>query len=100
MDITKCASAGTMESSDVYVEIEPAENGITLDLQSVVQAQYGDAILAAVRDVLARRALKMPVSGLLTGVPWNVSSGPEWKLPSTVERVKSDAPCYAVPARQ
>ena len=58
MDITKCASAGTMESSDVYVEIEPAENGITLDLQSVVQAQYGDAILAAVRDVLAQEGVE------------------------------------------
>ena len=58
MDITKCASAGTMESSDVYVEIEPAENGITLDLQSAVQAQYGDAILAAVRDVLAQEGVE------------------------------------------
>ena len=46
------ASAGTLESSDVYVEIAPAENGIEIDLNSVVQAQFGDDILAIVREVL------------------------------------------------
>ena len=46
------ASAGTLESSDVYVEITPAENGIEIDLNSVVQAQFGDDILAVVREVL------------------------------------------------
>lgn len=46
------ASAGTLESSDVYVEIAPAENGIEIDLNSVVQAQFGDDILAVVREVL------------------------------------------------
>ena len=51
--ILRCASAGTLESSDVYVEIAPAENGIEIDLNSVVQAQFGDDILAVVREVLA-----------------------------------------------
>lgn len=46
------ASAGTLESSDVYVEIAPAESGIQIDLNSVVQAQFGDDILAVVREVL------------------------------------------------
>lgn len=46
------ASAGTLESSDVYVEIAPAESGIQIDLNSVVQAQFGDNILAVVREVL------------------------------------------------
>lgn len=46
------ASAGTLESSDVYVEIGPAESGIEIDLNSVVQAQFGDDILAVVREVL------------------------------------------------
>lgn len=46
------ASAGTLESSDVYVEISPAESGIQIDLNSVVQAQFGDDILAVVREVL------------------------------------------------
>ena len=46
------ASAGTLESSDVFVEIAPAENGIEIDLSSVVQAQFGEEILAVVREVL------------------------------------------------
>ena len=51
--ILRSASAGTLESSDVFVEIAPAENGIEIDLNSVVQAQFGEEILAVVREVLA-----------------------------------------------
>lgn len=51
--IFRSASAGTLESSDVFVEIAPAENGIEIDLNSVVQAQFGDQILAVIREVLA-----------------------------------------------
>ena len=51
--ILRSASAGTLESSDVYVEIAPADNGIEIDLNSVVQAQFGDDILAVVREVLS-----------------------------------------------
>ena len=50
-DIIKAAAAGTMESSDVYVEIEPAE-GIEIQLESVVKGQFGNAIEAVVREVL------------------------------------------------
>ena len=51
MKIKKNASAGTMESSDVYVEIEPAEE-LNIQLESVVLAQFGQEIDAVVRDVL------------------------------------------------
>ena len=51
MDIVKCASAGTMESSDAYVEIEPAE-GLEIQLESVVKQQFGDAIVEVVSQVL------------------------------------------------
>lgn len=51
--IIRPAAAGTLESSDVYVEIAPAENGIQIDLDSVVQAQFGDEILSVIREVLA-----------------------------------------------
>lgn len=51
MEIVKNAAAGTMESSDAYVELEPAE-GLHVQLESVVAAQFGDAIMDAVRDVL------------------------------------------------
>ena len=52
MEIKLSASAGTMESSDAYVEIEPGTDGIKLQLESVVMGQFGEAIEAAVRNVL------------------------------------------------
>lgn len=58
MEIIKCASAGTMESSDAYVEIEPSEEGIQIQLESVVQAQFGDSIQAAVLDVLETEGVR------------------------------------------
>ena len=57
-EVKKKASAGTLESSDVYVEIEPSAEGLVIDLQSVVQAQYGDAIEAAVREVLLENGVE------------------------------------------
>ena len=50
MTIQKRAFSGTMESSDAYVEIEPAENGI--ELESIVEKQFGEAIRAAALSVL------------------------------------------------
>ena len=43
-EIVRVASAGTLESSDAYVEIEPADEGIEIQLESVVKAQFGEAI--------------------------------------------------------
>ena len=50
--ILKAASAGTMESSDAYVEVEPAAGGLDVHVESVVAQQFGEAIEATVRDVL------------------------------------------------
>ncbi len=52
MDIERLAFSGTMESSDAYVEIEPAENGLKIELESIVEKQFGDSIRAAVLSVL------------------------------------------------
>ena len=52
MEIKLSASAGTMESSDAYVEIEPGTDGVKLQLESVVMGQFGQAIEQAVRNVL------------------------------------------------
>ena len=38
MKIVKYATAGTLESSDAYVEIEPGENGVTIQLEISVLA--------------------------------------------------------------
>ena len=51
MDIQKKASAGTLESSDVYVEIEPGK-GIDIFVDSVVQGQFGEDIRQVVQQVL------------------------------------------------
>ena len=51
MEIVKCASAGTMESSDAYVEIEPSES-LEVQLESVVQEQFGEDIRSVVQEVL------------------------------------------------
>ena len=58
MQIVKSASAGTMESSDVYVEIEPGCNGVTVELESVVKLQFGDAIENVVREVLTENGVE------------------------------------------
>ena len=57
MDIVKCASAGTMESSDAYVEIEPAQT-LEIQLESVVKQQFGDAILEVVSQVLQEQKVE------------------------------------------
>ena len=52
MEIKKLATAGTMESSEVYVEIEPGNGQIQVTLESVVAQQFGDAIREVVVEVL------------------------------------------------
>ena len=58
MEIKLSASAGTMESSDAYVEIEPGTDGVKLQLESVVMGQFGEAIEQAVRNVLQELDVK------------------------------------------
>ena len=57
MELVKSAVAGTMESSDAYVEIEPAE-GLQIQLESVVAQQFGEAIKTVVKDVLAEQGVE------------------------------------------
>ena len=58
MSISRCATAGTMESSDVYVEIEPSENGLSIQLESVVKKQFGEKIQAVVKEVLEEQGVE------------------------------------------
>ena len=54
MEIKKTGVAGTMESSDIIVRIEPKEtDGIELTLESAVMQQYGKQIEKVIRDTLA-----------------------------------------------
>lgn len=56
--LVKRAVAGTMESSDAYVELEPGENGIELDIDSVVINQFGDQLREVVQDVLREQGVQ------------------------------------------
>ena len=46
-----------MESSDVLVELEPAE-GLHIEIESVVFQQFGQSIEQAVRDVLREQGVE------------------------------------------
>ena len=54
MEIMKPAVAGTLESSDAQVTVEPGEGGIALSLTSSVMNQYGRQIRATVLETLER----------------------------------------------
>lgn len=57
MKIEKSAIAGTLESSDAQVTIEPA-SGLELNIQSSVLNQYGRQIKATVLETLDRLDVK------------------------------------------
>lgn len=53
MDLKKAAIAGTLESSDVHVTIEPNDgNGVELSIKSSVLRQYGKQIKKVVLETL------------------------------------------------
>ena len=53
MVVKKSAMAGTMESSDAQVMVEPADS-LELDIESTVQNQYGSQIKRTVLETLER----------------------------------------------
>ncbi len=53
MEILKTSAAGTLESSDCLVTVEPGQ-GISLELSSSVMNQYGRQIKATVLGTLER----------------------------------------------
>ena len=57
MEILKSAVAGTLESSDAMVTVEPGE-GIVVELSSSVMNQYGRQIKATVLETLERLDVK------------------------------------------
>ncbi|TCL39495.1 citrate lyase subunit gamma (acyl carrier protein) [Anaerospora hongkongensis] len=53
MQLKKSAIAGTLESSDVQIMIEPSQNGIELFLTSSVMNLYGKQIKSTILTTLA-----------------------------------------------
>lgn len=58
MEIKKTAIAGTLESSDAQVTVEPGGDGIELSIESSVIHQYGRQIRAVVLETLDRLDVK------------------------------------------
>ena len=54
MEILKTAMAGTLESSDAQVTVEPGTDGIELTLETSVMHQYGKQIRAVVLETMER----------------------------------------------
>jgi citrate lyase acyl carrier protein len=53
MKLLEIANAGTLESSDIQIIIEPNENnGIVVELESVVKRQFGDQIIEVITNTL------------------------------------------------
>lgn len=52
MKIIKSATAGSLESNDVMIGVYPKETpGVEIEIDSILKLQFGDRILAAVRQV-------------------------------------------------
>ncbi len=62
MEIRKRATAGTMQSSDLTVQVEPADR-LEIEIESTVKKQFAHLIRARIDDVLARHAV---TSGRIT----------------------------------
>jgi len=52
------AVAGTLESSDVFVTLEPNASGLEIEIDSVVQKQFGDAIRKVAEEVLSEQKVR------------------------------------------
>jgi citrate lyase subunit gamma (acyl carrier protein) len=56
MEILRNSVAGTLESSDIMINLEPLEqgkNGVEIELQSIVEKQFGREIRRAIAETLA-----------------------------------------------
>lgn len=63
MKVLGNAFAGTLESSDVFVEVRPGDS-IEIEIDSVVAAQFGDAIERSVREVMSELGCEAAYIGL------------------------------------
>ncbi len=60
MNITKSSAAGTMQSSDLVVRVEPADR-LEIRIESTVKKQFEHLIRERIEAVLARHAVTRAV---------------------------------------
>ena len=68
MEIKKAAMAGTLESSDAQIMVEPGEDKVELIIESSVIHQYGKQIRKVVMETLERL-------GVTTGIVKVIDKG-------------------------
>ncbi|MEA4914971.1 MAG: citrate lyase acyl carrier protein [Christensenella sp.] len=62
MKITTPASAGTMESGDIFIEIEPAQQqAVDVVLKSSVANEFGKQIVSTIRQAIEEFGLESAV---------------------------------------
>ena len=85
------AWAGTMESSDIYVEVMPLAEGSGIDLtvNSVVYAQFGEAIEATILDTL--KALEIDDLKIIVNDRGAVDCTIKARVETAVCRLKEEA---------
>ena len=54
MSASTKVTAGSLESNDVLIVLEEHSSGTTIDVQSIVLAQFGTQIEATVKDMLEK----------------------------------------------
>ncbi len=57
LEIVKMATAGTVESNDILIMISKGEGSIDIDLESVVEKQFGDSIRKVIHDTLIEEGI-------------------------------------------
>ena len=91
MQIEKNAVAGTLESSDALVTVEPAEQGIELEISSSVMNQYGRQIR---QTVLVARELRKVIGHDPKKIFIEMARGKEKKPERKPERKQTLLACY------
>ena len=79
MEIKKPAMAGTLESSDCMVTVEPGQGKVDLELSSVVIRQFGPQIRKVIFETLER----LEVTDARVTARWTAPSRPVWSAPSS-----------------
>ena len=58
MEILKSSVAGTMESSDIMITLEPGSGSVEIELQSTVDKQFGRQIHSVISYTLSELQVK------------------------------------------
>ena len=58
MRIKQTSVCGSLESSDILIRLSPTESGNEIHLKSIVQTQFGEAIEAVIKQVLAETGVE------------------------------------------